>query len=140
MADIKIAYGTNEVVTVTGLASLADGSSATSDAVDNSSNLYVDALCDVDLDGFSGSQTGPVNVYLQGSIDGTNFDTAGADTLVAVIPMNNTDPVSKSFTVASAMGGVLPRHWKLRFENDSGAALNSTGNSLAYRGVYYTGT
>lgn len=138
MADIKLAYGSEASVTVTGLASLANGSSATSDAVDNSTNLFVDALCDVELDGSAAGNTGNVYIYAQGAVDGVNFDDSGNDTLVAVVDMNGTTSVRKRFSIAQAFGGVLPRHWKLRFLNSSGAALNSTGNALSYIGVSYT--
>src|SRR4051812_17013402 len=73
MSDIKTAYGSVTVLTVTNLHSLASSTTAgwQSDVVDNTSTLYLDALVEVVLDF---ANTAPANskgafVYAYGGIE-----------------------------------------------------------------------
>src|SRR4051794_15534221 len=72
MASIKSAYGSsNQSITCT-LASLANAAARASTAVDNTSNLFLDALVTVKVKSgaSSTSATGTVNVYAYGTADG----------------------------------------------------------------------
>jgi hypothetical protein len=86
-----------------------------------------------------------VVVYATSSVDGTNYseDTTGNAQLMAfvgAVSMAGTPTApgwrSRAFSLAAAFGGTVPPKWKLVFLNDnSTTALNSTGNSVQYRGV-----
>jgi hypothetical protein len=42
------------------------------------------------------------------------------------------------FSVAAAFGGVLPDHWSIVVQNQSGATLDASVGSAWYQGVYAT--
>lgn len=153
--DIKAKYGTsNQAITCT-LASLANNGARQSDVVDNSSNLFVDALVFIKVkSGGSGtSAAGVVNVYAVGTVDGGTTYTENAGASDAAITLttppnakligsvnvvaNSTTYYSGPFSVASAFGGQLPDHWGLVIENKSGGTLDGTeGNhDKRYQGV-----
>ena len=154
-ADIKTKYGTaNQAITCT-LASLGSASARASTAVDNTTNLFLDALVMVQVkSGASGvSATGYVNVYAYGTADGGTTYSDGATGTDAAITLtvppnarligvlnvvaNATTYKSGPFSVAAAFGGVLPDHWGIIVENKSGAALDATEGNHAkfYQGV-----
>jgi hypothetical protein len=156
MSSIKTAYGSNgQAVTVT-LASLTTGSARASTAIDNTSNLFVDALFQLVIKsaGSSTSSTGYVNVYAAGTADGgTTYGNSatGSDAAITLtsppnvrligslnVVANSTTYKSNPMSVAAAFGGVLPDHWVIIIENQSGGTLDSTeGNHLkVYQGVY----
>ena len=156
MSDIKQKFGTsNQTVTVT-VASLANGSARASTAVDNTTNLFFDALVSVKVKSgaASTSATGAVNVYAYGTVDGgTTYTEAatGSDAaltltsptnlrLVGVINVvaNATTYQAGPFSIASAFGGALPALWGVVIENRSGGTLDATGgnHSVVYQGVY----
>ncbi len=154
-ADIKSKYGTsNQAITCT-LASLTTGSARSCLAVDNSTNVYLDALVMVQIKSgaSSTSATGTVNVYAYGTVDGGTTYTEGAGTdagitltappnvrLIGVLNVvaNATTYKSGPFSVAQAFGGTMPDHWGLIIENKSGGTLDGTEGSHAklYQGVY----
>lgn len=160
--DILQKYGTaDQTITLT-IASLGNGSSQASAAVDNTSNLFSDALVmlKIKTNAAGTSSSGVVYVYAYGTVDGgtTYTDDTGAvingSTSVAVTPTNPTNfrgPIGVincvangttykggPFSVAQAFGGVLPAKWGIVIENQTAAALDSTaGNhSARYQGVY----
>lgn len=153
--DITTKYGTsNQAITLTH-ASLGNNSARAGTAIDNSSNLFVEALVGGKVkSGASGTtSTGTVNIYAYGSADGgtTYSDSAsgtdGAITLtvppnakligVVNVVANATTYKYGPFSVASAFGGVLPSSWGIILENKSGGSLDSTeGNhGMHYQGV-----
>lgn len=155
MADIKQKFGTsNQTVTIT-VASLANNAARASTAIDNSTNLFIDAelFVKVKSAAASTSSTGSVAVYAYGTSDGGTTYTEGASgtdasitltsptnaRLVGVINVvaNATTYTSGPFSVASAFGGTLPEKWGVILVNLSGATLDSTaGNhSVVYQGV-----
>lgn len=158
MTSTKEAFGSNNQSITCSLASLASASARQSTAVDNTSNLYLDALVSLKVkSGASGvSSSGYVAVYAYGTVDGgaTYSDgatgTDGAITLTSPPNMrligiinvvaNATTYYGGPMSVAAAFGGTLPDHWGIVVSNQSGAALDSTaGNfSVAYQGVYAT--
>jgi hypothetical protein len=155
MATIKPLYGTsNQSITCT-ITSLANNGQRSSLAIDNTTNLFLDALVNVKAkSNASGtSATGYINVYAYGTADGgTTYGGGesgmGTDAgvtltsppnirLIGVINMvaNATTYNSGPMSVAAAFGGVLPDHWGIVIENKSGATLDaSIGNSF-YQGV-----
>lgn len=161
MADIKSAYGAVTALTVTNLHSLANSPTAgwQSAVVDNTSNLYLDALVTVVLDF---ANTAPANAFQayvfayggiesgvysnpasgsEGAITLTNVTTTPQNLrLIGVVPYNTQDEVAESspMSVAQAFGGVLPPYWGVVIVNYSGAALAASGNTVKYRPVYST--
>ena len=160
MASVKLAFGTATAFTIT-LNSLASSGTAgrESTVVDNSTNLYVDALVEVRI---NYPNSVPANekaiyVYAYGSLDGTNYPegltgadaaytflgSAGALTtalrLIGVIPANqNTDKRYGPFPVAPAFGGLMPAKWGIAVLNYSGQTLAATNCAAQYREVYAT--
>jgi hypothetical protein len=155
----KSLYGTsNQTITIT-VASLANNGARQSTVIDNSTNLFLDALVMVKVktNAAGTSSTGSVEVYAFGTADGgtTYTETAGASdaaitltsptnaVLVGIINTvaNATTYPSGPFSIAKAFGGVLPDHWGIVINNKSGAALDSTGGNHAvfYQGVQTQG-
>ncbi len=159
MANTKIAYGGATNITIT-LASLGGSSARESTAIDNSSNLYLDAMVYVALKLQAGSPSAPktINIYLYGSLDGTNYtdNATGSDAAVTMrIPTNLRGPFvlaaqdSGGLTykgvigsVAQYFGGILPYKWGIVVENATGITLSASesDHTKQYRGVYATGT
>jgi hypothetical protein len=145
MADIKLKYGSSaQALTVSSLNSLAGGSYATSNEVDNSSDLFVDVMVEVTIADITEAGNKQAVVYAIDCIDGTNWSdnqsgNPQAMRLLGVVPMNGTGPWrSAAMSVAAAFGGVVPPKWKVVILNDnSTTALASSGNSVQYRGVQY---
>ena len=140
-ADITLKYATAASLTVTGLATLANATNATSSAIDNTTNLYVDLLIETVVTTASGATaTGIVEIYAQGSIDGSDFDDAANDKWIGSISLSaaGVGTYKRIVSVASAFGGTLPPHVQIRFRNATGAAL--TAGTAAYRGVLLQST
>lgn len=159
MANIKIAYGTSTALTLTlgGLTSSATvGREST--AVDNTSNLFVDAIVQVRVAlqaGTPGSDKA-VYIYAYGSEDGTIYtdNATGSDAgitlraptamrLIGVIPCPDSGGLSyesQPMSVAASFGGLLPRKWGIVVLNYTNVTLSATegDHSYKYTGVYYT--
>lgn len=160
-SDIKAKFGTNnQTITIT-LASLASDTTGAragrqSTEIDNTSNLFLDALIVVKVKSGAASTvaTGHVDVYAFSTVDNgtTRTENAGASDaaitltdppnarLIGTINVvaNATTYYSGPFSVAAAFGGVLPAFWGLIIVNESGGTLDSTGgsHSVIYQGVY----
>ena len=150
----KLATSTAITITLNSLsASATAGRQAT--VIDNSTNLYVDALVTAIISTGTVSSPVSVNVYVSGSEDGTNYDqdsavmgasdaayTIDSPTnlrLAAVINTSTSSKVyNKVFSVAQLFGGVMPRKWTVVVVNNSGGALAGSGNSMSYSGITYT--
>lgn len=143
MATLKAAYPTlGQAITIT-LASLASGSVRESAAVDNQTNLYLDALVAVTIKLQAGSPSSDkaVYVYAAGSTDASTWPDAvtGSD---AGITLNNPTQLrllgvifaptsagtfkSEPLSVASVFGGVLPPKWSIVLLNKTGIAFSAT--------------
>jgi hypothetical protein len=145
-------------MTVTNLHSLANSATAgwQSAVVDNTSDLYLDALVTVVLD-FANTSPGSnkaAYVYAYGGIESgvysnpasgsegtltlTNVTTNAQNLrLLGTIPYTTADEVAESspMSVAGAFGGVLPPYWGVAIINFSGAALAASGNTVKYRPI-----
>lgn len=157
--NITSKYGTsNQAITCSlapGGTGLANNGARASTAIDNTSNLFMDALVFITIKSAaaSTSATGSVNVYAYGTSDGgSNYTEAATGTdasitltsppnarLIGILNVvaNAVSYKAGPFSVAAAFGGVLPDHWGIIIENKSGAALDTTeGNHLkVYQGV-----
>lgn len=154
MSTIKIAYAAAATITLTGT-SLGNGSARESTVVDNTTNLYVDALLRVQSKGAAGG-TGLLLVYAYAALDDTTYTdgATGSDAaftagnilnsaLVAAITMNAANAiVAGPYSVAAAFGGRLPAKWGIIIKNSSGAALSATAGDHVFKfnGVTYTVT
>ena len=155
----KALYGTNnQSITIT-LASLAASATVgrASTAVDNTSNLFLDALVFVEFETGTVSGNKQVLIYAYATVDGgttyteavtgtdagfTRFDPTNLR-LVAVAPAVTNATVHKvgPFSVAQAFGGVLPDHWGIAVFNDTGASFSATAgnNKIIYQGIQAQG-
>lgn len=134
MASIQPQYGTAATLTVTGLATLANGSTALSSLIANL--LYLDYVFTVSVTTGAGAlATGIVECYAQGSADGSLFDDASNDKWIGSIALSAAGAQTRmrTMTIASAFGGTVPPQFQLRFKNSTGAAL--TASSVRYVGV-----
>lgn len=153
--DLKSKYGTsNQAITIT-LASLAASATVGREgtAIDNTTNLFLDALVFLLIESGTVSGNKQVLLYGYGSSDGGTTYTDGATGSDAgftrkdpsnlrgpyVIPCPTNSVVYKAgpFSIAALFGGVLPDRWGIAVFNDTGAALSATaGNNKAfYQGV-----
>jgi len=166
MADVKMVYATNQVLTIT-LASLATDTNLLtgreSTAIDNTSNLYLDYLLDGKITvGTSPTTAKEIRVYVAGLFgdaswpdvfDGTDSaeTVSGVGTrdtalkLAAVIPTINTSDLGYFFgpiSVASLFGGVCPAKFVVFVTHNTAVNLNSTSGNhyINARGVYNTVT
>lgn len=151
MSTTKTAYTVAASMTIT-LNALANGSAKESTAVDNASNLFLDAHLYVAVTLAAGTPSGGIDVYLYASADGTNFDENVTGSDASITPRTPTNLVllgriatetaggltyKKSFlSIALAFGGVLPRKWGIVLVNNSGLALAGSGNAVSYSGIH----
>lgn len=152
-------YGSATSITMT-LASLASDTNLVagreSNSVDNTSDLAIDALVEGKVTtGTSPTASRQIEVWLIGSVDGTNFSgsATGSDAnltpsektllkLLTVIPTVNTSDKAYTwgpFSVAQAFGGTMPATWSVYIVHNTGQNLNSTGGNhfVKYRAVKY---
>ena len=154
MATTKAAYASSVAMTIT-LNSLGNGSARESTAIDNGTNLYLDAHVRVTVNVGSVTGSPQVLVYAYGSEDGSTYpDTVtGTDAavtleaptvlrLAAVIPTPTSSKAYESdvISIARLYGGVLPRKWGIVVQNGTGASFAGSGCSAAYTGLHLTTT
>jgi hypothetical protein len=162
----KINYAASAAITIS-LASLATSSTFVagqeSNQIDNSSNLYDDALVSGKITvGTTPTTNTQILVYVWGAdtdITGANLDVLdgadSAETLTSAGVRNGLLKLGASldvdsntsnrvyyigaFSVAQLFGGVMPKFWGLFVTHNTGVNLNSTGgnHALAYQGIKY---
>jgi hypothetical protein len=147
-------------------ASLASSSDFTagreSDAVDNTTNKYIDALVSGKITvGTTPTINTTINIYVYAQHDDTptypdvldGTDSAetitsagvlsGALTLMAAMNVNATTSDRtywlKPTSVAQCFGGVMPKRWGLYIAHNTGVNLNATGGNhqFVYQGIKY---
>lgn len=156
MADIKSKYGAaNQAITVT-LNGLANGGIRASTAIDNSANLFLDALVQLLIDtGNVGPPSGDqrVMVFAYGTADGGTTYSGGATgvdaaygavagqlatnlVLLGIIEVDAQNETFESdvFSIASAFGGAMPQKWGIVIYNDIGQALGAASAAF-YQGI-----
>lgn len=157
MSDFKTKYGSNNQAITCTITALANNGQRQSTAVDNGSNLFLDALVHVKVKtgSSSTSSTGYVNIYAYGTVDGgtTYSDGAsGSDGSITLTSPPNMRLIgvmncvadsatyqSGPLSIAQAFGGVLPEKWGIVVENKTGATLDASVGSAYYQGVYQQG-
>ena len=156
MANILEAFGSSGQSITCTFTSLTNNSARQSTVVDNTSNLFLDALLfiKVKAGAASTSSTGFVAVYAYGTVDGgTSYSdgASGSDSSITLtVPPNMklvgiVNVVADSatyyggpFSVASAFGGVLPAKWGIVVVNKTGATLDASIGAATYQGFYQT--
>jgi hypothetical protein len=152
-STFKSSYGSSgQTITIT-LASLVTGAARSGLAIDNTSNLFLDALVQITIKTTTSvNATGAVDIYAYGTADGgTSYpEGCGTDTgITLTIPTNlrrigtlnavanTTTYVGEPMSVAAAFGGILPDHWGIAIVNNTGGTLDSTeGNhKKVYQGI-----
>jgi hypothetical protein len=164
MANVKVAFGTATAFTKTN-ANLANSPTAgwMSNAIDNTSNLYLDALVHAE---FAAVNTAPANskaifLYAYALVDGAAaaYTSTGSATpsgsegtltfpditansipmpLLGVVPYPTQNIANNGgpFSVAACFGGILPSKWGIAMINHSGMTLSVT--NIKYIEVYNT--
>jgi len=157
---VKIQYGTATQSITCSCSSLADNGSRESTAIDNTSNRFLDALVQGAIVVHTASDltatVGNVKIYGYGTGDGgttysggaTGSDAAFTDNgipqdldncpllgVVACLTQQQTYEATP-MSVANAFGGVLPDHWGIIVENQTGQALGSSVGNFWYQGIY----
>ena len=151
MPTFKQLYATWATITITAN-SLANAAARQGTAVDNTTNLYLDALVGVTLSTASGTlgANPVVEVWAYASTDSTPHYTDGATGSDAAFTMPSvpnmvllgvvniaasaTATYSRPFSIASAFGS-MPDHWGVVLNNKTGLALGASGNSAQYAGI-----
>lgn len=149
MTTTKLSFGGSTSITCT-LNNLASGIAQQSTLVDNTSDLFLDALVRVTVNVATVNNPKQVLVYAYGSEDGSTFpDTVTASDsiitlesptvlqLAAIIPTPTSAKAyeSDAFSIGRLYGGILPRKWGIVVSNTSGATLSSSGSSATYTGI-----
>lgn len=148
MATVKYLLGSRTALTTTALDSLASATyvSAGTITIASSSKTPLDMLVEVAVTPGTVASNKQVLVFLQESLDGTNFTTgptSGTTTtdepnlvFLGAVPCNTNATLQRAvFSLAGACGGVLPYAVKIIVKNETGVALASTGNSVYYQTV-----
>jgi hypothetical protein len=151
-ATVSQLYGTAGQSISISLASLAHDAARSSASIDNTSDLFLDALVQLQVvlqTGTPGSD-GVIFVYAYGTADSDTVamwghtDIDGTDKAMTLINFDNLRRIgtiacptsggtfeSSPMSVAAAFGGILPRRWGILCHNRTNIALSATeGNHL----------
>ena len=131
MATLKPQYSAKTAITIT-LNSLANGSVATSNAIDNSSNLYQDALVEITISGTAATNAF-CDVRLLASEDNSTWGTWESAIKLGTIDLS-VSPNTGHFSLLNALYQ-MPKYWKIAVKDQTGAALASSNNSASYQGI-----
>jgi hypothetical protein len=154
-STIKAVYGASAQAITATLASLASGSARESAAIDNRTDLFLDALVFLQLKTGAGTIGADpfAYVYAAGTVDdGTTWpDTVtGANAAITLNPTTqlrllgvvaltaaSTTYKAGPWSIASVFGGVMPAEWSIVVKNNCGVALDATeGNhKKLYQGI-----
>lgn len=158
MATIKALYGTEAQAITCTIASLASSSTAgrESTAIDNTTNLFLDALVQVSVKTAAGAlgNDKAVYVYVAGTVDAATptwpDNVTGADAAITLVnptelkllgtifcPASSTTYKGGPWSVAEKFGMWLPEKWSIVVVNFTGQALDATeGNhKKIYQGL-----
>lgn len=153
MSDLKTKYTTKADLVFT-LTSLAYQAYRQSTVIDNTTNLFLDVLVTVKVksnaSGTSGS--GSVQIFAYGTTDdGTTYDSGCTGTDGAFTPdctppnlaylgtinlTANAKTQARTFSLAQAFGGVIPKKWGLVAYNNTLQTLDASVGSAWYQGIY----
>lgn len=147
MATITAIAGTRTTLTTTALDNLASATYVNAGTVDTTAIDPLDVVVEVNATPGTVSSNKQLVVFIQVSMDGTNYSTgpvSGTTTTdepnlkrIGTLPLNTNSTLQRSaFSVISALGYVPP-FFKVIVKNESGAALASSGHAVYY--TAYTG-
>lgn len=149
MATVKQVVGSRTSLTTSALNSLASATFVSAGTLTHNTNQPLDVLVEVTATPGTVSGNKQLVVFAKISLDGTNF-TSGPESgttttdepdlfFVGTVPLiTNSTAQTKTFSLAAALGGVLPYASKIIVKNDSGAALNASGGSVYYSEISAT--
>lgn len=137
MPDLTQKYGSAASLTTTGLSTLANGASATSDTLDltsaNPFDVHVEAVLTTGASATAGSL---IRIYAKFSIDNTDFTTDVNDRWLGNVILSGAGAATHKgvFSVAAGFpGGIIPPYVKIRVQQDTSDAF--TAGTLATRFV-----
>lgn len=141
MANINLAYSASTALSVSGLSTLASGSAATSSACDATATRPLDVLVELSVTTGTPSGNKQALLFLITSADGSNYsDSSNAANMILLgamsTPASSTAYRSREFSIAAAVGGVVPNHYKLVVKNDGGGTYSA--GAVAYREISAT--
>jgi len=124
----KQVYTANQTVTIT-LASLANGGTAVSNAIDNSTDGFLSAEFQIRVRTGTVAGTPTVSVYLLRSVDGgTDYDDSTNVNNPELMRQIST-PVATTTYTSSVRVESLPQYFKIMVVNNTGGTLDSTGSN-----------
>lgn len=138
MPDLKPKFGTATALTTTGLSTLANGASATSDDLDLTSLLPFDlAITHSATTGAAATSGSLIRLFAKFSLDGTTYSSDENDYPMGVmtLPAAGAQTVVKVFSVGAAFpGGIIPAHVKIRVQQSTSDAY--TAGTLTYQALF----
>lgn len=168
--DLKTAFGSEQTFTVTNLHSKASSATAgwSGAAVDNTSNLYPDALVQFVFAAVNTAPGSDAKIYIFGygysnsgdpcTTGATSGGTVGTEgnltfptisSAVQILPYKSIPYVAQNTAIKTpeismcdllqVSYGCLPPYWGVAVLNFAGFTLASSGNTGKWRGVYATG-
>jgi len=134
MSTVRSLYTNNQSVTIT-LASLANGSTATSNAIDNSTTKFLAADFQIKFRTTTSTlATGAVLLYLIRSVDGgTTYDDAPTNSELIGTYAANTDSTTFIVSTDTTLSGQLPDFFKIAIKNMSGATFDASGANFSVK-------
>lgn len=147
MATITAPAGTRTTLTTTALNSLGSATYVNAGTIDVSAVDPIDMVIEVEATPGTVSSLKQLLVFLQVSMDGTNYSTgptSGTTTTdepnlyrIGALVLNTNSTLQRAaFSVISVLGYVPP-YCKVIVKNESGAALAASGHAVYY--TTYTG-
>ena len=155
--ELQPVYAAEATITLT-LTSLGNGSWRQSTVVNNTTDLYTDALVGGSVQTGTLSAGGSIDFFCYGQTNDDPDYTGGASgtdgaytadgeellfpflgTIITDDTDDDRDMAFGPWPVAPLFGGHLPQRWGIVVENNTGAALHATGtnNEVVYRGLNY---
>ncbi len=124
----KQVYTANQTVTIT-LASLADGATAVSNAIDNSTDGFLSAEFQIRITTDTPTGVPTLSIYLLRSIDGgTTYDDSTNVNNPELMRQISTPNAATTY-ITSVRIESLPQYYKIMVVNNTGDALDSTAGN-----------
>jgi hypothetical protein len=154
MPNVLQSFAGSTTVTIS-VAALLTATARESNAVDNTTNKYLDALVYVALKLQTGTPSSDkaTFVYAYGSEDGTNYtdNATGSDAAITLRDPTNLRHIgtismpdvgaltykSHPMSIAAAFGGIMPRKWGIVIQNRSGVSYSTVegDHTKTYTGI-----